>query len=265
MNCEFADPEHLVVMITGGSKGLGLELVSQWMKRDNCKHIVVLDVFKSKDLEQLESENGTKLHFYCCDMADSQSVDKTYDEIFAKYKRIDVLICNSGVRQRERFLNTKEGEMRSIFEINYFSHVKLVRKAIHTSCEAAYRLHIVVVASVLGFIAPKTLCYYSGTKSCLIDLIDSIRHELRRSIALSVVAPGQLSTSMFQDVKIDNPFLAPLVNHKKLAMRIMSIIDEGYNGLFMYPFYCRLVPALRCMPFGIYEALRKYSKMDDII
>lgn len=246
-------------MITGGSQGLGLELVRCWVDRPDCDSVVVLDVYRSKELAMIEESPRTKVSFMLCDLSDEESTDAAFKELNSF--NVDILICNSGIRQRRPFSELTKEEVSQIMRVNFLSQAELIRQVLE---KKSSKLHIVGISSVLGFIGPKNLGIYSSSKSSTIDLLEALRNEVDDSVAITTIAPGQLDTEMFNDKDVPDKFLAPKVNHVKLAGRITELIEDSANGLYVYPLYGRYLPVMRALPYCIYRMLRTYSGMDNV-
>lgn len=254
-------PTKKSILITGGVTGLGSEIVTQLKYREDIEKIIVVDIKKpefnhnnnneSKNIEYIKYNfDDTSLSFL------EKSIDLT---------QIDVLICNAGIRQLETIENLKEDEINKIINVNWISHLFLIKRFIlSTKAKSKYqKSHIVVVGSVLGFVGPKKLGIYAATKNSLMALMDSLREELSSDVLLSTILPGQLNSKMFQDVNV-NKFLAPVINIKKLSKKIIYIIDEGLNGTFAYPLYGRFLPIYRILPWFLQRFCRWFSGMDNV-
>lgn len=249
-----------IVLITGGATGLGLELVKEWSSRQDVKKIIVVDVKKPED-------NLEKVYFLRYDLRD---INLDLNGLFVgrgnfDLSEIDVLVCNAGLRQVQTIQELKEQDIHNIIRVNWLSHLVIIKKYIDCikEQEKKRRFHVVVVGSVLGFVGPKKLGLYAGTKNALMALMDSLREELPSNIVLSTILPGQLDSAMFADVNV-NQFLAPVISSKRLAKRISAIVEEGLNGTFAYPLYGRLLPVYRVLPWCIQRFCRWFSGMDNV-
>mgnify|MGYP003362246007 FL=1 len=262
--CRFSQPNKLIILITGGSNGLGLQLAKTFGSDSNVKSLIIMDLAESKELKDLKRIYGNKIIFKKCDLSIPYRARDVTRDILSKYGRVDSLICNAGVRQYKDFIDLKLEELHTLVQVNFISHCEMINEVVknHKIENPEDRLHIVAVSSVLGFVSPMSLGIYSATKASLTNFMDALRYEVPNQIVLSTICPGQLTTDMFSDIDVGKGFLAPLVDHRKLARRIVEIIRNGRNGLFAYPFYARFMPAFRCMPWYIYQALRKFSAMD---
>ncbi|KAG7897117.1 hypothetical protein KL905_001524 [Ogataea polymorpha] len=258
--CKYPRRKHMNVIITGGSHGLGLEIVRRIC---DSATVFVLDQEKSAQLEPLLASTKN-VQFLQCNVADQKSLQTALNAIFGSVDRLDAVICNAGVRQTKQTLHLQPSELRELFDINYFANVQLIQHAIKHH-RHPNRLHLVCVSSVLGFVSPRGLSGYSATKAGLHTFFMALRHEVPDSVVISTILPGQLTTRMFEDVRVDRYFWAPLVDHCKLAQRVVELIERGENGFFAFPLYARFIPILQVLPYSWYRALKKFSRMDDVI
>ena len=269
MRKSYAVPSpNKVVLISGGISGLGSELVKEWSVQKDIGKVIVVDVQKPEketdyNLEKVQyiqyDLNDTSLKFLKGQNGKDDSAD------LVDLSKIDILVCNAGIRQLKTLQEIRTEDIEKISHVNWFSHMLLIKRyteAIRTQVNGR-RFHVVVVGSVLGFVGPKQLGVYAGTKNALMALMDSLREELPCNIVLSTVLPGQLDSSMFADVSV-NQFLAPIIHTKKLARRIKTIVEEGLNGTFSYPAYGRLLPIYRVLPWWAQRFCRWFSGMDDV-
>ncbi len=88
--------EQKVWLVTGASKGIGLQIVLAALKEGN------IVVGTSRDAKKLAQAVATELgktskNFWAVEMAfDETSIDTTVAQVIAKYGRIDVLVNNAG-------------------------------------------------------------------------------------------------------------------------------------------------------------------------
>ncbi|KAH3665724.1 hypothetical protein OGAPHI_003912 [Ogataea philodendri] len=258
--CRFSRRNRRNIVVTGGSHGLGLELVR--LLSSSCQ-IWVLDHEMSVELGQL-AQHQKSVAYVQCDLGSQTDLDSAIDTLFQRTDQIDAVVCNAGIRQSKQTLHLSSTELQKLFDINYFANVHLVKRVLKAHTHPN-RLHLVCVSSVLGIVSPRGLSGYSATKAAMYNFFTSLRHETPESVVVSTVVPGQLTTRMFNDVKVDHFFWAPLIDHRKLAVRITEVLDQGVNGVFAYPLYGRLLPVLQILPYSWYRWLKKYSRMDDVI
>ncbi|KAK6465867.1 hypothetical protein DFJ63DRAFT_282400 [Scheffersomyces coipomensis] len=251
-----------IVLITGGSNGLGSELVVE-LAKVNIDQIIILDKVKPK-------LSIDKVKYIECDLSnedDTKSVvQNLIHELNSQGKHISILINNAGIRHNQSLLNLDDVNIRKIFNVNTFSPILILRTVIknHIAYNEDKRLYIVSISSILGVLAPKNLSIYSASKAAIYSIHESLSEELIEypEIRLLLVTPGQLSTEMFQDVAPSMTWLAPIVSPNWLAKKIISKINMGEIGVLSEPFYANFLPAVRATPFIVQRLCRYFSGMD---
>jgi hypothetical protein len=92
--------------------------------------------------------------------------------------------------------------------------------------------------------------------------LDNSQHPGALNIKTILVAPGQLGTPLFADLRTPSNFLAPVVEPVELAKEIVQMIDSGCSGQIAMPLYARWVPLLGVLPAGVQRMVRGWSGMD---
>ena len=109
-------------LLTGASKGIGKAVLDLLIKK-NSKVIVL--VRNSKTLSSYRNYKNLKI--FQGDVRDKQILKKIF--LFAKNKKINIkyLINNAGERQRKKFLNITNKDIKLIFDVNFFSVFSLTQ------------------------------------------------------------------------------------------------------------------------------------------
>ena len=250
-----------VAIITGGSRGLGSEIVKKLLAKKVT--VIVLDVVEP-DFE------GSQ--FYRCDLSVQSQVQSTMEEIIEtlnlESKHISLVVNNAGVRHNESLIDLSDDKISQIFQINTFSQISILKTVLknHFLTAPGSRLYIVTVSSILGVFAPRNLSIYAASKAAAIQMHQALAQEVSlKLIRMLLVTPGQLTTGMFNDIAPSNGFLAPVVDHVKLANTIVNKIDTGAIGVVCEPFYTNFIPIINSVPVSIQQFCRWFSGMDDKI
>ena len=111
---------------------------------------------------------------------------------------------------------------------------------------------------------------YTASKAALLAFHASLRAELAYSshpyakdIQTILVAPGQLGTPMFENIKTPSKLLAPTVEAVDLAKEIVNMIDSGESGEIRLPYYSQWAPIFSVLPVGLQAVFRSWSGMDN--
>ena len=113
-----------IVLITGGSSGIGLALAKKFIENDNTV------IITGRNLQKLEAvqRDFPQIHFFQSDVTDDADVRKLADDINQQFRGIDVLVNNAGIMNlidagNER--NDLHKQMQEI-EINYNSPIRVL-------------------------------------------------------------------------------------------------------------------------------------------
>ncbi|MBP0904000.1 SDR family oxidoreductase [Mariniflexile gromovii] len=89
--------ENKVIIVTGGSKGIGLGIVESLLRENAIPVIVTRN--KESVIEVLETfnEQGHDVFYALAELTDAEQCKRAVDEVVAKYGRIDGLVNNAGV------------------------------------------------------------------------------------------------------------------------------------------------------------------------
>lgn len=259
--------ESDVAVITGGSHGMGWEMVKKLLLC-GVKRVYVLDIVSPEVFPEISMDN---LVYIPCDVGDSSQLTAVIGDIIHQCNDADdaitVYIHNAGKRHSQSVLSLSFSQISDIFLVNVFAHINALKLIVqnHIEVHPHRKLSIVTVSSVLGIVAPRNLTIYSASKAALTQIHDGLVQELSEypSIGLLLVLPGQLSRGMFDDIKVSRQFFAPVVDYSQLAVLIIEKINRGEYGVVCKPLYGNFLPIMKVLPHWLAQWLRKFSQMDD--
>lgn len=157
--------EQKVVLITGGSRGIGAATARRFAAR-GCK--VVINYHRSQaQAEALAAEIGGWA--VQADVADPVQVGRMVDNVLDKFCQLDILICNAGIAQQKLFGDLTDDDWRRMFAVNVDGVFHAVRAALpHFIHRKAGR--IVTVSSMWGQVGGSCEVAYSAAKAAVIGL-----------------------------------------------------------------------------------------------
>lgn len=188
------DIRNRVVLITGGSRGLGLVLARQLGYRGARLALIARD---EEDLRRAEDElhsMGAVAKAFSCDVRDQQQVQDTMQRVIDHYGVIDVLINNAGVIQVGPLEHTQVEDFEHAMATHTYGPLYTMLAAI-PHMQRRNGGHIVNIASVGGKVAVPHLLPYITSKFALVGLSDGMRAELAQdTIKVTTVCPGLMRT-----------------------------------------------------------------------
>lgn len=187
--------EQRVALVTGGNRGIGLEVCSQLVAKNIRVVLTARDAIKGK---AAASELG--VDFTPLDVTDHARIDEVIAEMDNTYGRLDILINNAAINpdKGQSGLTVKVETMRMAMETNLYGPLKLSQACIPLMQKNSYG-RIVNVSSGMGSLKNMTGGYpsYRITKAALNALTRILAAEVRHSrILVNAVCPGWVRTDM---------------------------------------------------------------------
>jgi NAD(P)-dependent dehydrogenase (short-subunit alcohol dehydrogenase family) len=187
--------EGRVVVLTGGSRGLGLVMARQLV--DEGARVVLL----ARDLgeldrarEELEAHGRGEVLTIRCDVRRRADVRAAIDLVLDKYRSVDVLINNAGVIQVGPLEHMDHEDFENAMATHFWGPLHLILEIAPIMRHRRFG-RIVNIASIGGKMAVPHLAPYSASKFALVGLSDAIRAELDPyGIRVTTVAPGLMRT-----------------------------------------------------------------------
>jgi NAD(P)-dependent dehydrogenase (short-subunit alcohol dehydrogenase family) len=194
---QLREPYHFngrSVLITGGSRGLGLVLARELASQGARLTIVARDDDElGRAAEELRTQ-GADVLALSCDVTDAEQVERTVEAAVRHHGGLDVLINNAGSIQVAPAENMSVEDLKESLDIHLWAAVHTVRASLaHLSRHRDGR--IVNIASIGGKIAVPHLLPYSVGKFALVGFSEGLRHGLHRyGVRVTTVCPGLMRT-----------------------------------------------------------------------
>lgn len=187
--------EDRVVLISGGSRGLGLVLARMFV--DEGARVVLL----ARDMEELErarleleARGRGGVITLRCDVRRRADVRAAVDTVLDRWRTIDVLINNAGVIQVGPLDHMSREDFENAMATHFWGPLHLILETTPTMRHRGFG-RIVNIASIGGRVAVPHLAPYSASKFALVGLSDAVRAELDpHGIRVTTVAPGLMRT-----------------------------------------------------------------------
>ena len=193
-----------VAVVTGGSRGIGKSICVALAK--NGFNIVTCYTSNPASVEETLAackEQGVEAYAVCANVANSEDVDKLFDEVKDKFGRIDVLVNNAGITRDNLILRMTEEEFNQVIDVNLKGAFLCSKVAAKMMLKKKYG-RIINISSVVGISGNAGQVNYSSSKAGLLGMTKSIAKELGgKGITANAIAPGFIQTEMTEQVSDD--------------------------------------------------------------
>ncbi|MGL5649623.1 MAG: SDR family NAD(P)-dependent oxidoreductase [Clostridium sp.] len=187
-----------VVIITGGTRGIGFESVKKFL--DNGAKVALCGSRKEtvdKALEELSAINPKYdvVGFYP-NLLDESSVKEMVDGVLSKWGQIDVLINNAGVSDDKSIFNQTVEDFTKVMDINIQAVFNCTKAVVEIMKDQKSGV-VLNTSSIVSLYGQKTGVGYPTSKFAVNGLTKSLARELGPyGIRVNAVAPGVIETDM---------------------------------------------------------------------
>jgi 3-oxoacyl-[acyl-carrier protein] reductase len=192
------DPASRVVVITGGSKGIGRTIALKFAQEKASIVILHYDADESESESTLKmlAQQGVEAESHKVDVSSFAAVDGIFKDILSRFQKIDVLINNAGITRDTLLMRMTEADWDAVININLKSVFNCTQNVIRSMVKQRSG-KIVSISSVVGQIGNAGQANYSASKAGIMGFTKTIAREVAaRGINVNAVAPGFIDTDM---------------------------------------------------------------------
>jgi len=191
-----------IVLVTGGSRGLGLVIARQ-LVRENARVVIC-----ARDADELERARqdlaslGAEVMTVACDLTVQAEVEEMVRQVRSQLGGIDVLINNAGVIQVGPSENMSLLEYEEAMKAHFYAPLYTML-AVTPDMKRRQEGRIVNIASLGGKVSLPHLVPYSASKFALVGLSKGMRSEIAKDgILVTTVCPGLVRTGSPRNVVV---------------------------------------------------------------
>ncbi len=194
-----ADLTGSVVLITGGSRGLGL-LMAREFALQGCRIAVCARDIKELDRARQDLEaHGAEVLALSCDVTDREQVDWLIRDTLRHFGRIDILVNNAGVIQVGPIQNMTHEDFDKAMSVIFWGMLNPTLAVLPGMLERKSG-RIVNITSIGGKVSVPHLLPYNCAKFASVGLSEGLRSELRgQGIRVTTVVPGLMRTGSYRN------------------------------------------------------------------
>jgi NAD(P)-dependent dehydrogenase (short-subunit alcohol dehydrogenase family) len=188
------DFKDKVVLITGGSRGLGLVLAREFA-REGARLIICARDEDELNRARVDLESrGAEVMTYKCDVTNRSEVMELVASIHERFAGVDVLVNNAGVIQMGPLEVMTHEDFEKALNTHFWGPLN-VMMAVLPRMRAKKSGRIVNISSIGGKVSVPHLVPYCASKFALTGLSRGMRTELLKDgVAVTTVCPGLMRT-----------------------------------------------------------------------
>jgi NAD(P)-dependent dehydrogenase (short-subunit alcohol dehydrogenase family) len=210
------------IIITGASRGIGLELVNILSKEHQILAI-------SRNVKPLK--NIKNCYSLAIDLSNTTEIKNIANYVNKHWKQVDIIIHNAGILINKTFKETTAKDFLSVYQVNVFAVAELTRHLLPFLKKGSHVVNISSMGGVQGSSKFSGLAAYSSSKGALITLTELLAEEYKEDgISFNVLALGAVQTQMLADAF---PGYKATVQPKEMANYIANFSLTGnkyFNG-----------------------------------
>ena len=179
------------IIITGTSRGIGLELV----KILSVKHNILAISRNVKPVEKIKNVKALAL-----DLTQANYLKKVIAYVENNWEHVDVIIHNAGKLINKPFKETTSQDFFDVYQVNVFAVAELTRIMLPHLKKRSHVLTISSMGGIQGSSKFSGLSAYSSSKGAVITLTELLAEEFKDDgIAFNALALGAVQTEMLEE------------------------------------------------------------------
>ena len=189
----------LNVVVTGGSRGLGLAICRQ-LSSSGYRAIAVARKETPELLEAIGTAPADSLHFVPFDLGNIEAMPDFVRDIRKRHGALYGLVNNAGLGSEGLLAVMKLEEIEQLIRINTLSPIALTRQVMR-SMLAEGKGRIINMSSIIASTGYYALSVYAATKASMTGFTRSLAREVGRAgITVNAIAPGFIETAMTESL-----------------------------------------------------------------
>ena len=215
-----------VWLVTGASKGLGLNLVKKLLAEG---HSVAATSRTIAELQKAVSEENATFLPLEVDLINENSVENAVLKSVEKFGKLDVVVNNAGYGQLGTLEELTDLESRQNFDTNVFGSLNIIRKTMPYLREqkSGFIINIASIGGLTGEFAGWGI--YCATKFAVVGFTEALAAEVKEfGVNATVVYPGYFRTDFLTGGSLRTP--KSEINEYTVARELQVAHENDING-----------------------------------
>jgi 3-oxoacyl-[acyl-carrier protein] reductase len=219
-----------VALVTGGTRGIGLEIVKALAGSGAKVALCARDGVKA---ERTAGEVGGGSRGYACDVSNASQVESFAKAVEKDFGQIDVLVNNAGFTRDNLLFRLTEADWDAVNDTNLKGAFLMTKFAARGMIKRRWG-RVINITSVVGLNGNAGQSNYSASKAGIIGFTKSVAKELAsRNVLVNAVAPGFVETELTHGISpearqyfLDNIPLGRLGEGSDIAAAVLFLASD---------------------------------------
>lgn len=251
-----------MVIITGGSSGIGKQLACDLLRLGNKVIIASNDIGKLNQAIENLSKISPQVYKFWLDVGELQSVKNFADQVLQEHGCPDVLVNCAGFATYHTFEEMPIEEIERLLEVNLLGAIRCAHFFIPEMISRGNG-SIVNVASIAGKIVLTPNSIYCASKHGMVAWSEALQCELSHfNINVSIICPGRVETPFFDEEtfrtrspRTETQFTVPV---EYVSRKIIKAIEKKKDLIYIpyyYAFFIWIINSFRFIIYPLYKKL----------
>ncbi|CDR88338.1 related to retinal short-chain dehydrogenase/reductase [Sporisorium scitamineum] len=258
-----------VIVITGGSQGIGKEIV-QLLSHHKKAHIAVLDMAPPAYIAA--PAGAPEILYFKTDVSNREQVAEVGAKIRAAFggKKIGVLINCAGVASGNTILDVDLDSAVRLWRINTFANWITAKEFIPDMISRNHG-HVITVSSAGAYATLPSMSEYATSKAAALAFHECLAIEFRTRynaprVRTTLVAPTKVRTALGDGMEDHaDPFFTPVLEPIQVAEKVVWTLDSGLSQHLLLPAFANLLPWIRAAPDWFRRGLAVLDNGDNTV
>lgn len=220
--------ETSTVLVTGATRGLGLEITGHLAKRGY--QVVGGARSPSNELQTVIENFPARVHYEPLDLSEFGSLHGYVKSVTNKYGRLYGLVNNAAIAHEGVLATQHDSEVSDMIEVNVTGTILLTKYAIR-SMLIEEEGRVVNIASIIAETGFNGLSVYGASKAALVGFSRSLARELGdRGITVNAILPGYMQTSMSSSL---NEGQLETIRRRSALQRLVEVDEVASSVSFL--------------------------------
>lgn len=209
-------------LITGGSSGIGKAAAKLIIEKGGKAAVTARN--KERLLKSAEETGAVPIN---TDVSKPEDVEKTYEEFFRNFDRLDCLINNAGIGGGSELTGLTLDMFLKVYSTNVFGAALMAKKAAVIFKEQNYG-NIINIGSTSALKGSEGGSVYTSSKFALRGMTLCWQAELRKyNVRVMLINPSEVRTEFFGDGRKEEP---NKLRGLEIAHSIVSALEMDDRG-----------------------------------